>query len=70
MGKLFCQMFAREMLEEFEREYRRLDPVLSAKPETVSEADITSARVQILNIVDVWINRLKKEEQGLQVTPT
>jgi tetratricopeptide (TPR) repeat protein len=69
MGKLFCQMFAQEMVAEFEREYRQLDPLLNAKPETVSEVGISSALVHILNIVDVWIKRLKEEERGPQVPP-
>ncbi len=66
IGNQFCQMFAKEMLAEFERQYRHLDPLLDSKPETVSEVIVSSTLAEILNIVDVWINRLKEEEQGVK----
>jgi tetratricopeptide (TPR) repeat protein len=62
-GTLLCEMVAKEMLAEFEREYRHLDPLLASEPGTVSEAIVSSALAGILNMVDVWINRLKEEEQ-------
>jgi hypothetical protein len=69
MGKLFCQMFAKDMVAQFEREYRQLDPLLNSKPESVSEASINSALDRILSTIDTWIKRLKEEEQGDQVPP-
>jgi hypothetical protein len=70
MGKLLCQMFAKDMVAQFEQEYRQLDPLLNSKPELVSEASINSTLDRILDIIDAWIKRLKEaEQQGGQVPP-
>jgi tetratricopeptide (TPR) repeat protein len=65
MGKLFCEMFAREMLTTFEHEFRQLDPLLESKHPTVSEASINSTITRILDIVDIWIKRLNDEGKGM-----
>jgi len=63
LGKLLCTMFAAELIPKLDAHFQQLLPLLDrSRPEAMERMKVEDAVTGLLEIADVWINRLREEE--------
>jgi hypothetical protein len=63
IGKLRCKMFAAELIAKLDAHFQQLMLRLDrSRPEAMERMKVEDAVTGLLEIADVWINRLREEE--------